>query len=194
MATSPTPQPAASQIALHTPRLLLRPFADTDTTSVATLFADERVTRFLAIGRLSEAGARRFAAEFVRQSGDELREAGYATLAVRRREDDRFLGYCGLRPLPDRISAAELVFALAPPHWHRGYAREAVGAVLHWAGTIAGLREVLSLVRPEHGRSRAVMAAAGMRHAGQTTRYYGESLSLYRLRLGENQPADTAKA
>lgn len=182
--TSATPSPdTGNGIDLRTTRLHLCPFTQADTAAVAALFADTEVSRYLSIGTLSAVGAQRFATEFVRQSGDELREAGYATLAVRRQEDDRFLGYCGLRPLPDRISAAEVVFALAPPHWRQGYAREAVKAVLAWAGTIAGLREVLAMARPEHIRSRHVMAAAGMHHVGETTRYYGETLSLYRLEL-----------
>mgnify|MGYP003671294604 CR=1 FL=1 len=168
---------------LRTVRLHLTNFQETDVDAMAAMFADTEVRRHLAVGDFSAAGARRFAGEFVRQSRDELREAGYAALAVRAIDSDTALGYCGLRPLPDRISAAELVYALARPHWHQGLTREAVAAVLDWAHTLPGLREIVAMTRPDHTRSRAVMVASGMQYDGVSERYYGETLALYRLRL-----------
>lgn len=176
-------QPKREKFPLHTSRLRLNPIAADDSGAIASLFADPAVRRYLAIGDLADDAARQFAAEFMRQCADELRETGYAPLAVRRRADDEFVGYCGLRALPDRISAAELVFALARAHWRRGYAREAVTAVLDWGRTIPGLSEVLAMARPDNNRSRAVMQACGMAFAGESSRYYGETLALYRLTL-----------
>lgn len=176
MASRPEPD-------LRTARLRLSVFTADDVDALTGLLGDADVRRYLSVGDLTRDDARRFATEFVRQTADEMREAGYAALAVRRGDGGQALGYCGLRPLPDRITAAELVYALSPPYWHQGLTREAVAAVLEWAESLQGLKEVLSMTRPEHRRSRAVMAACGLTYAGETSRYYGETLALYRLRL-----------
>lgn len=166
---------------LRTERLVLDPLRTSDSRALGRLFAQKDVRRHLAVGALTPAQALNFADEVIERSRDELAEAGYAALAIRLTVGGEARGYCGLRPLPDRITAVELVFALDPSLWGRGLATEAVRCVLHWGRTIAGVREVVGLCRAENARSRSVMLAAGMREDGQTERYYGETLTVYRI-------------
>lgn len=175
---------------IDTSRLLLRPFVDSDGEALADLFADDAVRRHLALSPLGRPGARNFALEFMRNSHDEWREGGCGALAIVPRHGDRdnmpqgeihAIGYCGLRLLPDRISAVELLYAIGQVHWGQGLATEAAGAVAEWGFANLPVREILAFTRPEHGASRRVLEKLGMRHNGETNRYYGETLAAYSL-------------
>ncbi|MBT7757802.1 MAG: GNAT family N-acetyltransferase [Rhodospirillaceae bacterium] len=177
---------------LTTCRLLLRPFDDGDQAAMADLFADEAVRRQLAMAPMGTADAADFAARFIRASRDEWQDGGCGVLAIVARrgaadmrlrdgDEDRAIGYCGLRLLPDRISAVELSYALAQIHWGRGLAVEAARAVLDWGFANLPVREILAITRPEHAASRRVMEKLGLVHRGETDRYYGETLAAYGL-------------
>ena len=175
-------------IELVTHRLLLRPFVDGDQAALADLFADPAVRRHLAMAPMAPKGAANFAAGFMRASYDEWREGGCGVLAIvpRRGTPDKAprdgpmaIGYCGLRLLPDRISAVELLYALGQTHWGQGLAGEAARAVMDWGFANLPVREILAFTRPEHGASRRVLEKLGLTHRGETNRYYGETLAAY---------------
>ncbi|MDP6872569.1 MAG: GNAT family N-acetyltransferase [Alphaproteobacteria bacterium] len=177
-------------IELTTPRLRLRPLVAGDQAVMTALFADDAVRRHLALGSLSDQGAANFAASFIASSHDEWRDGGCGALAVVLDENSRrgdltapspAIGYCGLRLLPDRISAVELLYALLPAHWGQGLATEAAGAVLRWGFENLAVREIQAFTRSEHAASRRVMEKLGMDYLGETDRYYGETLAVYSL-------------
>ena len=89
------------------------------------------------------------------------------------------VGYCGLRHLPDRISAMEVVHALRQDRWGQGLATEAARAVLDWGFETLPVREIKAFTRPPHAASRRVREKAGMEIQGETDRYYGEMLAVY---------------
>ncbi|MDP6343896.1 MAG: GNAT family N-acetyltransferase [Alphaproteobacteria bacterium] len=166
---------------MATSRLRLRRFDDGDLPLLTELFADHSVRRYLAVGRMDRVAALDFAAEFIRRSEGELSEAGCGALALTRKADGRPIGYCGLRPLPDRIRAVELLYAVAPDCWGNGYASEAARAVVDWGFAVLLIDEIHGFTRPEHGASRRIMEKLGMRYRGDTDRYYGETLAFYAL-------------
>lgn len=170
-----------------------------DQAVMTALFADDAVRRYLALGRLGQKGAANFAASFIAGSQDEWRDGGCGALAIALRETDGgdgragenlVIGYCGLRLLPDRISAVELLYALLPVHWGRGLATEAATAVLHWGFANLAVHEIQAFTRSEHLASRRVMEKLGMGYLGETDRYYGETLAAYGL---PRPPADQEK-
>jgi RimJ/RimL family protein N-acetyltransferase len=165
---------------IETKRLSLRPLVDLDVQPLSLLFAQEAFTHYLALERMDVTGARLFASEFVFSSLSEFSHQHTGVMSVRRRKDDTFLGYAGLRPLPDRTSAMELTYAIAPAQWGAGLATEAAGAVIDWGlANISGLREIIALSRTENPASIRVMEKLGMKDQGKTDRYYGENLVLF---------------
>ncbi len=174
-------------IELSTPRLCLRPLVAGDGAAMAVLFADEAVRKHLAVGPLDARGAANFAASFISASADEWRDGGCGALAVVPHDQGRqsgrqpAIGYCGLRLLPDRITAVELLYALGSSHWRQGLATEAAGAVLEWGFANLPVREIQAFTRPKHAASRRVLEKLGLRHLGETDRYYGETLAVYSL-------------
>ena len=169
------------KVELHTARLTLRPFVAADRQDLGELFADEAVRRHLAVGPLSKNGAAAFAGRFITANQNEWREGNCGALALTSPEGGPVFGYCGLRLLPDRISAVELLYALQQSSWGQGLATEAAEAVLAWGFSNLDVREIQAFTRPEHTASRRVMEKLGMLYQGETDRYYGETLAVYNL-------------
>ena len=172
-------------VGILTSRLLLRRFTQTALPALAHLFSDTAVQEYLAVGLMGPKGARAFAETFIRASDDEWREGGCGVMAMVPRGggdgagNATLVGYCGLRHLPDRISAMEVVYALRQDRWGQGLATEAARAVLDWAFETLPVREIKAFTRPPHAASRRVMEKAGMEFQGETDRYYGEMLAVY---------------
>jgi ribosomal-protein-alanine N-acetyltransferase len=103
-------------------------------------------------------------------------ELGYAVWAVDENATGTFIGQCGLRPAatmdPSAGSEIDLSYHLTRASWDKGYATEAVVAVLgHGLGPV-GLDRVMAVALPENIGSWRVMEKAGMRYEG-TAAYYG---------------------
>jgi RimJ/RimL family protein N-acetyltransferase len=107
-------------------------------------------------------------------------------LAVVEKETDLPIGTVILKHLPDAAGIptrdVEVGWHLRVDRWGRGYATEAGRAIIAYALEIARLPEVLAVVYRENEASLRVCARLGMEHVGQTDRYYGVTLELFRAR------------
>jgi RimJ/RimL family protein N-acetyltransferase len=86
------------------------------------------------------------------------------------------------------VGDVEVGWHLNPDHWGRGYATEAGRGALDLALGAYGLDEVRAVVLPGNLASLAVCRRLGMRHEGQTDRYYGVTLELFSI--GRNTDQD----
>jgi RimJ/RimL family protein N-acetyltransferase len=145
------------EVALTTPRLLLRGYRAFDLAIYAELNADPEVAKYLG-GPISRAES-----DDIADWAQALHSAeGIGLLAVERRADNAFLGMCGLHHLdwyPDDI---EIAWRLAYKYWGHGYATEAANAWLTHAFTVLDLPRVISVTDVPNTRSIAVMQRLGM--------------------------------
>lgn len=97
----------------------------------------------------------------------------FGAYEIRRREDGRAVGGLGFHGPPDQDGAVTVGYGLVPAVQGRGYATEALRALLVFART-QGIAQVLG--DTDHGNiaSQRVMAAAGMHLVGEDERlkYY----------------------
>lgn len=149
---------------LEGPRLWLRPFRVEDAPALAELYADPVTMRFIG-------GVRTMA-----QVHEELEHTlagyeihGFGPRAVIRREDDVFVGRCGLwLQEVDGVRELEIGYLVGPAHRGRGYASEAAVAIRD-AAWRAGATRLVALVDPANGPSQRVAARLGMRRERTTT-------------------------
>jgi RimJ/RimL family protein N-acetyltransferase len=80
---------------------------------------------------------------------------------------------------------------LHPSAWGHGYATEAGRAIARWAFS-QGIDEVLAVVRPPNRRAEATVRRIGMEWVGETEKYFGLRLQVYRLRRADVVPASPA--
>jgi RimJ/RimL family protein N-acetyltransferase len=116
----------------------------------------------------------------------------YGLWALELRDTGSVIGAVLLVPLPGDDGQVEIGWHLNPDHWGRGYATEAGRGVVGLAFGVRGLAEVLAVVYPDNAKSIAVCRRLGMTHLGQTDRYYGVTLELFRLRNDDAGPGGKA--
>jgi RimJ/RimL family protein N-acetyltransferase len=122
-------------------------------------------------------------------------ERGYGLFSLRERNAGPHaepVGFAGLR-LPDGQTHPELLFALDPPFWSRGYATEASEAALSCAFGGLGLPEVTASANPDNAASHRVLLRLGFSRTG-LVRTPVEDLYTYALRRGEFRAEGRAPA
>ncbi len=99
---------------------------------------------------------------------------GWTQRAIRLREDGRLIGDLGICLPADDEAAVEFGISLAPAQQRRGYAGEALRAVLDWVFVEQGRRRVCASVDPRNQASVALLRSLGLRQEA----HFRESLKL----------------
>ncbi len=168
---------AALTPVLETPRLILRETRAGDFEACAALWGDARVVRHIG-GRVStpsESWGRmlRFPGLWA------LLGYGYWTLTER--ETGAFAGQVGLADFKSDLSVdisgiPEAGWVLSPRVHGRGYATEAMGAVLDWADANLSAPQSCCLIDPDNAASLNVARKLG--YGGAQTAQLGEHATL----------------
>src|SRR5262245_33366385 len=123
---------------LETERLTLRPVAIADVDALHRLWTDAEVRRFLWD---NEVISRERAEETVVTALDHASRAGLGMWVLHQTGSTEVAGFCGFTRR-DGEEAPEILYGLAPRHWHRGYATEAARAALTYAFDTLGYSRV----------------------------------------------------
>ncbi|HJQ01717.1 MAG TPA: GNAT family N-acetyltransferase [Jatrophihabitans sp.] len=148
-----------SEGSLRTTRLLLRrPQAD-DLDEIAALHGHPDVMRFIDNGRPvpREVVRTRDLAWLTADYGP-----GRGYWIALERDTGLFVGWFGLRPLPDRPEVLELGYRLRPEMWGRGLATEGARLLVRHALQTVGASEVFATTMTVNHGSRRVLAKAGL--------------------------------
>jgi RimJ/RimL family protein N-acetyltransferase len=163
LGSTPRQAPAIAMPTLETERLLLRPLALDDARHFARLFGgDWDAVR--QTGRMpyppTEPAVRRWIAGHL--------DTGSHSFLVIRKQDGAVLGGSGFG---GTAAVAELGYSFGRAYWGRGYATEAVRALLDYAGPL-GLRQLDAYAFVENLASARVLEKAGFADLGVTIRSY----------------------
>ena len=170
---------------LETERLTLRPWQEDDAAQALEVYGEQGVARWLspAMDLVPDIEAMRLVLQqWIAEDARVVPPAGRWALV--RREDERVVGGAGLLPLPPGNADLEMAWQLSPEAWGHGYATEAGRALARWAFD-EGFDEVLAVARVTNARAAATARRIGMEWVGETEKYYGLRLQVFRLR-----PAD----
>lgn len=107
-------------------------------------------------------------ADFIAATGHGLNDSGELVYAIADPDDDGLMGGVGLI---FGVDGAELGYWLGLPYQGRGYASEAVAAVLDLAFGKLDLSHVHADVRTGNTRSRRLLEAQGFRENGRAAIY-----------------------
>ena len=171
---------------IQTRRLVLRPWLLDDEIAACAIYGAPEVARWLcpALPAIVEHSDMR------RMLGAWMAESDAAGLplgrwAITEKQSGQVIGGVALLPLPPERTDLEIGWQVAPAMWGHGYGAEAGHAVAHQAFENAGLSEVFAVVRPGNHRAVATARRVGMEWVGETSKYYGLSLQVYRLRKAD---------
>jgi len=172
---------------LITDRLIVRDWEVGDAEAALAIYGASDVTRWLtpAMERVTDLPAMRSVLNAWIEAQHNV-PSPRGRWALQRREDDQVIGGVAIRLLPPYDEDLELSWHLRPEAWGNGYAVEASRAVIGWAFT-QEIDELFAVARSNNSRAVATARRLGMDWVGETTKYYGLRLQVFRIR-----PSDLA--
>ena len=167
---------------LTTERLVLRSWRPDDAQAALDVYGAPEVAQWLspAMEAVRDVSAMRLLLQqWIAEEPQLIPPSG--RWAIELQQDGTVVGGAVLLPLPPRGDDLEIGWQLRPAGWGQGYATEAGRALADWAFR-QGLDELLAVVRPANRRAEATVRRIGMEWVGETDKYYGLRLQVFRLR------------
>lgn len=156
--------------AIRTERLTLRPVRADDTAALAARRSDPEVARYQDwIAPFSIDRARAIVTDAVALDGPTLDDWWMLTIADL--DDTTVIGDVVVKLERDG-HVAEIGYTLAREHWSRGYAVEAVRALVDFLFEYVGVDRVQGALHPDNVASAMVLERVGMRFEGHTRLSY----------------------
>ena len=155
---------------IETARLRLRWLVPEDAPALLAVFGDPAVCRYWSRPPLADLAE---GAALQREIAELFAERSLFQWGIAERDGDAVVGTCTLAALSAEHRRAELGFAIARGAWGRGYASEAVAALLAYAFDALALHRVEADVDPRNDSSIRVLERMGFRREGcQRERYH----------------------
>ncbi|WP_117194115.1 GNAT family N-acetyltransferase [Rhizobium terrae] len=165
---------------IETERLILRPHRLSDFETFADIWADPDVVRFITGIPMSRENSW---GRMLRVTGM-WHLMGFGFLAIEEKATGCLIGEAGFQDMrrefqPSIEGTLEAGWALIPPAHGRGYATEAVRALVGWAVTHFPDRRMTCIINPENQASLRVAEKLGF-HEFARTDYHGPIILLSR--------------
>jgi ribosomal-protein-alanine N-acetyltransferase len=158
-----------------------------DLDGFAAVWGDAEVTRYLPGGRPR---TREQVAASLPGIIGHWQERGFGFWSLRLKDGGRWVGYCGLRYLPD-VDETEIAYGLLKDFWNQGLTTEAAHASLRHGFESLGLARIVAYAVPENRASTRVMERVGMRFE-ETVHIFGLDCVRYASAREEYRPPNTA--
>lgn len=139
---------------LHTQRLHLRQIKESDSLSLFKIWSDPDVTKFMNISNFTDENQAKDMIHFL----NELAQSNKALrFTIIEKESNQIIGSCGYNSLDFENSKTEIGYDISKAFWGKGYAPEAISALLNYAFTHLKLCRVEAKVEPENVNSIKVL-------------------------------------
>lgn len=148
---------------LTTPRLRLRKFKRGDVRDIFAYASDPQVTLYTPWEHHRELETTR---NFLDTILAAYRQGRPAPWAIVLRENNSLIGAIGIRNWTMEHARAEVGYVLARQHWGKGYASEALQAVLAFGFSRMELNRIEAKCVPENKGSIRVLEKSGLRREG----------------------------
>ena len=150
---------------LETPRLILRPFQDSDLEVFAAYRSDPEVARYQGWDAPYSADkAMEFIAEMKHKQP--ATQSEWYQFAIELRQSRQLVGDCAFHLLDGDPHQAEIGFTLARQYQRRGYAAEAVTRLLDYLFRDLNLHRVIASCDVDNHASARLLERMGMRCEG----------------------------
>ena len=148
---------------LQTARLLLRPFAESDSDAIYALQSNARVLRYWNSPPWTE---RSRADAFIAACRKMEEDESGARFAIETRDEDAFVGWCSMFRWNPVYRSLVIGYCFGEPAWGKGYATEAVRAMLQWAYGALDLNRVEAELDTRNAASARVLEKLGFEREG----------------------------
>ena len=176
-------------------RLVIREWTEADADAALAIFGSIEVARWLspAMDQVPNKATMRLLLRAWIEAGKSLVSPA-GRWAIASKVDGEVVGGLVVGLLPPYEEDFEIGWQLKPAAWGRGFATEASHALMHWAFATGTIDELYAVARPQNLRACATARRLGMEWVGETDKYYGLSMQVYRIRAAELDAAPFAPA
>lgn len=159
---------------LETERLRLRRSRPEDAETISAYRSIPEVRRYQGWERTDPQGVREQIEEMAARAPGE--PGGWVQLSVEERESGRLVGDVGLSPAEGEPGVIKVGYTIAPEFQRRGYATEAVRALVDYAFDVLGADIVRAYASEENDPSIRVAEKVGMRLVERIEHRYGDEV------------------
>ncbi|TAA47530.1 GNAT family N-acetyltransferase [Corallincola spongiicola] len=150
---------------IETPRLIMREFTLEDVEAVFEFGTHAEVSRYT--GDAGDMTTLADAEQVIRAVWlAEYQQYGYARYALVHKADNRVIGFCGLKYMP-QFNAPDIGYRMLPEYWGQGLGLEAVAATLTYAKNQLGINHIVGEVVTENHASSKILMRLGFKHTEQ---------------------------
>ena len=152
-----------------TPRLSILPLEPSDQAAIHAKNCFPEIAKFNTIGipKSIEDTQKLLAPLFEKQQPEKGQQLGWV---IRLKTDNAFIGELGMRLSTPKYNKGEIHYSLLPSHWNKGYATEAVKALLHYGMETLNLHRIEAGVHTQNIRSIRLLENVGMQREGKHRR------------------------
>ncbi|SRR5579883_705208 len=143
---------------IETPRLLLRPIAQTDLDDLAQIYRAPEVMRYRLFSQpASFKQTQKFLASYL----SHWEQHGFGRWATIYKASQQLIGHCGLEYIAT-LDEVEVNYLLSSKYWGQGLATESAIAIVSYGFKILQFERLIALAKPENLASVRVMEKIGM--------------------------------
>jgi len=139
---------------LQTERLALRKMKASDSASLFQIWSDPEVTKYMNIDNFTDESQALEMIEILDKLAMENKAIRYAIIEL---QSNRIIGSCGYNTLDFTNAKAEIGYEMSKQYWGKGYAQEAIRALLDYAFSTLQLVRIEAKVEPENINSVRVL-------------------------------------
>lgn len=146
---------------INTERLIIRPFELKDIEPAYGMNLDAEVSRYTGDGGM--VSKKEIEKRILNDVFGDYKKYGYGRLAVELKSENKFIGFAGLKYLPD-MDEVDLGYRFMKKYWGKGIATEAGKACLDFGFSALKLNRIIALVLPENMASVRVLEKLGFEY------------------------------
>lgn len=139
---------------LETERLFLRQVEVNDLEQLYEMLSDPEVARFDYFYPVT---SREKAMKFIERYNEELEESEEITWGIILKETNELIGTCCLGDFDDGARRSEIGYAITKQQWNKGYATEALKAVIEFGFNRMNLNRIEATITPGNDASVKVL-------------------------------------
>ncbi len=148
---------------IETERLLMRPYTPEDIEAAYQVNLDAAVSKYTGDGGVKTRAEIQRIIENTTMADYE--KYGFGRLAVIYKPDNKYIGFSGLKYLPE-FDIVDIGYRLASPYWGMGIATESARPFIPYGFETLKLKQIVGFVMPENTASSNVLKKLGFHLEG----------------------------
>lgn len=139
---------------IETERLFLREINPSDVKNISEIFSDAEVAKydwFYPIKSQDDA------MKFISRYSDEFQQQEEITWGIALKENNKLIGICCLGDFVEEARRCEIGYDIMRSQWNKGYASEAIKAIVDFAFKIMDLNRIEAFITPGNDASVRVL-------------------------------------